>query len=74
MREVIYPKLLEMIDRKQEKIRRMRGSSLMRDLIMTQGKVVLELPEHLKHFQILSRETNFHFRAEMAEALGNILL
>jgi hypothetical protein len=63
-----------MIDRKQEKTRRMRGSSLMKDLIKTQGKAVLELPEHLKHFQILSRETNFYFRGEMAEALGNVLL
>lgn len=44
----------------------------MRDLVITQGQAILALPEQFKHFQILSRETNFYFRAEMAEALGNI--
>lgn len=61
-----------MIDRKQEKTRRVRGSNLMRDLMTTQGAVVLTLPEHFKLFQNLSRETNFYFRTDMAESLGHV--
>ena len=40
--------------------------------MMTQGASILMSPEHFKLFQVLSRETNFIFRSEMAESLGNI--
>ena len=38
----------------------------------TQGSCILSSPEHFKLFQVLSRETNFIFRQEMVESLGNI--
>ena len=44
----------------------------MRDLMQTQGIAILETQEHFKLFQILSRETNFYFRSEMAESLGKM--
>lgn len=64
--------MVDMLDRKQERTRRIRGSNLMRDLMTTLGSHILTSQESIKHFQALTRETNFIFRAEMAEALGNI--
>ena len=62
-----------MTDRKQEKTRRIWGSNLMRDLQITSGSHILTSPEHIKQFQAMTRETNFIFRAEMAESLGNMM-
>ena len=45
----------------------------MRDLILTQGNSVLISQDHIKQFMVFTRETNFIYRAEMAEALGNML-
>jgi hypothetical protein len=62
-----------MVDRKQEKTRRIWGSNLMGDLMSTQGSHVLTMKDTFKLFQTLTRETNFIFRAEMAESLGNMV-
>ena len=41
LEEIVYPRILEMIDRKQEKRRRLRGCELMKDLMETQQGTVL---------------------------------
>jgi len=72
--ETLYPKITEMIDRKQERQRRIRGCQLLKDLTQTQGAHVLMMKEHIYLFENLARESLFIFRAEMAESLGNILI
>lgn len=52
--ELVYPKIAEMTELKQERTRRIRGCELMRDLIKTQGGVVLSSSVHLKQFRFLS--------------------
>jgi hypothetical protein len=69
---VIYPKITDMLDRKSEKVRRIWGSNIMRDLVKTQCSSILKNPEHMKQFKVFSNDHNFIFRAEMAEALGEI--
>ena len=70
---MVYPKIIEMIDRKQEKRRRTRGCELMRDLFKTQAGDILCQQFHIKQFLALGQESNFIYRAEMAAAIGNIL-
>ncbi len=62
-----------MTDRKQEKKRRLRGAQLVRDLMITQGSSIFQIPEHKKQFCLLAQEMDFNYRAEMAEALGKVL-
>lgn len=44
----------------------------MRDIIKTQNGKVLCSPVHLKLFQMISSDSNFIYRAEMASSLANI--
>ena len=70
---MIYPKVLQMIDRKQEKERRIRGSLIVSDLLKTQAANVLTSKEFSKIFLILARDNFFLFRSNMAESLGFII-
>lgn len=72
MENIIFPKINEMIDRKQEKRRRMRGTELIVNLLQTQSQATLSHPTFLKLFETLCQDNNFIFRVEMAEALGQI--
>lgn len=58
--------MIDMLDRKSEKQRRIWASNLMRDLVKTQCSTVLLNPDHKKQFQVFSSDHNFIFRAEMA--------
>ena len=73
LESLVYPKIGEMIDRKQEKRRRIRGMELMCDLMKTQRGSVIISSSHKKYFHILSEDSNFIYRAEMAACLGNIM-
>jgi len=67
---IVYSRIAEMVDRKQEKRRRLRGCELMKDLVQTQGGHILCSQIHIKYFLALSQDPNFIYRADMAAALG----
>ena len=71
--DLVYPKVLQMIDRKQEKERRVRASLIIADLLSTQGAKVLTSKEFSKMFLTMARDNYFGFRANMAAKIGNII-
>ena len=46
----------------------------MRDLCLNQGGNVTTSDNFFKHMVLLSRDTNFNYRAEIAEAIGRMIL
>jgi len=46
----------------------------MRDLCLNQGGNVTSSDNFFKHMVLLSRDTNFNYRAEIAEAIGRMIL
>ena len=63
-----------MVERKQEKKRRIQGCHLMRDLCLSQGSHITTSDNFFKHMVLLSRDTNFNYRAEIVEAFGKMIL
>jgi hypothetical protein len=63
-----------MVERKQEKKRRIQGCHLMRDLCLNQGSHITTSDNFFKHVILLSRDSNFNYRAEMVETFGKMIL
>ena len=63
-----------MVERKQEKKRRKAGCNLMRDLCITQRSGIVTSVLFFKHFILLSRDSNFNYRTEMAIAISNLIM